>query len=932
MNCLFKNYLRFCCYLFTVALICWFCPAPAIAQSGKLKTDLLKFTNHSDSLINQYPSEKVYIQFDKPYYALGDTLWFKAYLANASSLMLSSRSGLLHIDIGNDSGRLIKQYVFTVKNGVSWGDIRLNDKDFTAGRCTVHAYTNLMRNFGDDVFFYNTFYVTGAEENSWLINAKISANSIKDRNLVNAQLQFSNPDRLPLGNKSLQLQVISGSNKLFKQKVQTNQDGLIEVNFTLPEKSSAIAIVAENEGKDKTATIPLHINRPEKADLQLLPEGGNLVAGLPAYIGFKAIGEDGKGLNISGVITNQNNQEIASFQSIYNGMGSFRLDLKPTEVYTAKVKLPNGGIKEYPFPAAKSSGTVLQVKNVMESDSVEVSVMVTDDLISANSNYYLIGKARGIVCYAAIIRFHDVNYIHKKIAKRLFPSGMTHFVLMTPQQRPLNDRMIFIDHHDNLNLQVSPVEETYHPKDSIALHLNIADNTGKPVSGNFSLAVTDDSQVAIDSINADNIFTHMLLTSDLKGYVEKPGYYFENNSIAWRALDNLLLTQGWVSYEPAEVTPIYAIEKEYVVKGKVSNILNGPVKGTHVILLSKSPPIVMDTVTSKEGTFVFDHFPKVDTPIFILKAVNKNGKSFNVRIDMNEPPRPVFKARGEAPLMPWYVNSDSTFLHFAHNNIAYQNQQQYNTDGKHQLKEVIIKAKKTIKGSQNLNGSGQADIVLDENFLEASGNKNFLELLEESVKGFYEAVQYAPPNRVFKVYYIHQRLIYFLVDGVPLSLYADSANFTRDFLLTHEAHDIKGIEVMSSAKFTLKYKGRYFPSQPDDIFAFIEITTRSGHGPITNYTPGMYLYKPLPISWPAQFYKPKYAAKDTTHRPGFRPSIDWEPNITVDTDGKATVWFYAGDKPSTYTIVMEGTDCRGNFGYRRQKIIINKKSEAAKSK
>ncbi len=115
-------------------------------------------------------------------------------------------------------------------------------------------------------------------------------------------------------------------------------------------------------------------------------------------------------------------------------------------------------------------------------------------------------------------------------------------------------------------------------------------------------------------------------------------------------------------------------------------------------------------------------------------------------------------------------------------------------------------------------------------------------------------------------------------------------------------------------------------------YVFIEITTRSGHGPFFDNTPGMYLYKPLAISWPRQFYKPKYLVMDTAKRSlDLRSTISWEPNIITDEDGKATVWFYAADKPSTYTITIEGTDFNGGLGYKRQKITISK-AIAAKSK
>jgi hypothetical protein len=109
---------------------------------------------------------------------------------------------------------------------------------------------------------------------------------------------------------------------------------------------------------------------------------------------------------------------------------------------------------------------------------------------------------------------------------------------------------------------------------------------------------------------------------------------------------------------------------------------------------------------------------------------------------------------------------------------------------------------------------------------------------------------------------------------------------------------------------------------PSDI-AFIEITTRGGHGPVIDNTPGMYLYKPLPLSWPKQFYKPKYSVNDITNQLlDLRSTIDWEPDITTDANGKATIWFYTAGKPATYTLTIEGTDMNGNLGYKKGKINI----------
>jgi hypothetical protein len=937
------------------------------------QTDKQALTNIVDKLTAfsaTYPIEKLYFQFDKPYYSAGDTIWLKGYLLN-HYLAPSDKSEILYVDIANDSNKVIKQYKLPVQHGLSWGNISLDEKDFTAGTYIIRAYTNWMRNFGADHFFYKRFYIGSANENNLLVTTKFSTSAVNGTPSISGKLLFSSMDKVPYAVEPLMLQVMDGHKHLYKQKLQTGVDGVLDVNFPIPQKSSNLTIVAENAQKDKKVVIPVVLNRPENTDVQFLPEGGSLVAGLPAHIGFKAIGEDGKGTNISGVVTDHNQQKVAEFKSLHNGMGSFDMDIKEGETYTAKVALPGGKIKEYPLPAVKSTGIVLKIKNTLEGDSIEVFVTATDNIIQSGDSYFLIAKARGIVCYAAIFNFHDGNYIKKKIAKHLFPSGITHFTIMTPGYQPLNERLIYIDHHDNLNIQLITDKPGYRSRDSIALKIKVTDNTGKPVAGNFSLAVTDDAQVKTDSLN-ENLVSRMLLTADLKGFIEEPGYYFSSiDKNKWAALDNLLLTQGWVGYDwqqvlnPPAIT--YQPEHEFTVKGRVVNVFNKPVKGTDILLFSKSPSILMDTVTDKEGRFFFHHFPRVDTPLFVLKAVNKNGKSFNVRIAVDELQPPDFIKPAGPLTEPWYVNSDSTLVNYTKSSAVAKQLANFPAGG-HILKEVKITAKKIVKGSQNLNGPGNADLVLDEKDLEAAGKKTWLQLLQENLPKFTDGF-FAGGSGIkalkdlYLAYFVTDEkpivenvappLEWYFVDGKPLKLIVDGTSVNqiitvasfrdmKDYLASHSAEDIKGFEVIHSTQYASAYFTRYQPYTPFPLvetasmifppiligpsdFSFVEITTRSGHGPVIDNTPGMYLYKPLPLSLPKQFYKPKYIVKDTAkHSTDNRSTIDWESNVVTDVNGEAKVWFYAADKPSTYTLIMEGTDMNGSLGYRSRKITVSK--------
>jgi hypothetical protein len=146
------------------------------------------------------------------------------------------------------------------------------------------------------------------------------------------------------------------------------------------------------------------------------------------------------------------------------------------------------------------------------------------------------------------------------------------------------------------------------------------------------------------------------------------------------------------------------------------------------------------------------------------------------------------------------------------------------------------------------------------------------------------------------------------------------------YLNYYTAEDVVGIELMFNPKYNRVYARSDFKDVEFDTYAFIEITTRTGHGPFMKVTPGTYLYKPLAFTMPKQFYSPKYTVsnKNTAIGTDMRSTIFWEPNIITDTAGKATVSFYSADKTADYSVIMEGTDMSGGLGFGKKEIRLNR--------
>jgi hypothetical protein len=445
-----------------------------------------------DTFNKRIPAEKLYLHFDKPYYTTGDTLWFKAYLLDESFLTPSLKSGIIYVEIANDTNKVLMRRMVPVYSGTASGNIALLTSELPEGSYFLTAYTNVMRNFGETFFFKRSFYISGVTSQSWMVASKSFVTKEENKDKMNLNLMFSKTNKDPVGLKDMQVRIIAGKKTLLRNKVRTKSDGELDLSFDLPAKGNAqnVFLVAQDieKGKTQQITIPVTVNRPENIDVQFMPEGGNLVSNTVNRIAFKAIGEDGKGIDISGIVSTTGMADTAVlFKSTHAGMGSFYFFPKTGKSYTAKIQLHDGSEKTYPLPAVTSTGTSLSVLNNNASDSLQISIVMPAGEVG--KTYYLIGQSGSAVACAAVVR----KTARIVISKKLFFTGVARFTLFNETKQPLNERLVYINHHDNLTVNIIPDKNTYKTRDSVALAIEVKDAEGKPVQGNFSMAITDDA-------------------------------------------------------------------------------------------------------------------------------------------------------------------------------------------------------------------------------------------------------------------------------------------------------------------------------------------------------------------------------------------------------------------------------------------------------
>jgi hypothetical protein len=191
-----------------------------------------------------YPQEKVYLQFDKPYYSIGDDIWFKAYVVNCENNELSTMSKILYVDLVDERDSVHKTVVLPLANGLANGDIKLTNTLVDAGTYHVRAYTRWMQNFSSD-FIFDKGIVIGDARSITNIIAEASF-KLGQPGKLQAILSYSNlTDKSPVANKLVEYTLLLKDSKITSGKAVTGINGKVNLAIPLKELYKADKIFLE---------------------------------------------------------------------------------------------------------------------------------------------------------------------------------------------------------------------------------------------------------------------------------------------------------------------------------------------------------------------------------------------------------------------------------------------------------------------------------------------------------------------------------------------------------------------------------------------------------------------------------------------------------------------------------------------------------------
>ena len=470
-------------------------------QSKAQEQKISNWTQTVQNTGKAFPQEKVYLHLDNNCYFLGDTIWYKAYVVRSDRKVPTDLSRILYVELMTPDGYLVERQQIPLENDTTgFGNFALQDSLY-GGYYEIRAYTRWMLNWGR--------YQTEIDKGSLYMYANA------------------------FYNKGMMKDFFTEYEKIYSRVVpvydKPQEAGVYEKNMTMRPMRRYYKKSGEK-------------NEPV---LSFFPEGGNLIQGVPCTLAFDLADNQGKHLNLEIVFReSKTGKEILRTQPQYAGRGSILLP--PLQKGTEYEAVVRSGEEEYTFPLPK----IQERGCALSLESAPDSIRICTNTAGLPENYPL-----GMhILHDGIMEYSKEMTVRKGISEYIslptesLPTGVNQIILFDAKGEVFADRLFFVWpkgkdlNPDRQNLVLEGIKEEYKPFEPVTLSLKAPDIR---TTAHLSLSVKDDA--ADESIYDDGtMLTEMLLASEIRGFVERPGYYFEKDDSTHRkALDNLLLVQGW---------------------------------------------------------------------------------------------------------------------------------------------------------------------------------------------------------------------------------------------------------------------------------------------------------------------------------------------------------------------------------------------------
>lgn len=628
--------------------------------------------------------------------------------------------------------------------------------------------------------------------------------------------------------------------------------------------------------------------------LQFFPEGGDMITNVVNKIAFKANDQYGRPIKIKAKLFDSKGSLVQSFNAVHDGMGSFLLIPQPGLTYAVKWTDEKNNEHTTSLPQAKPSGLSMQV-NINGSKRI-IIVNAGPQLGSQLQQVHLVGTMNQALVFKNDISLTENNSARRIIPTENLPSGILTLTLFDANWNAIAERVTFVNNNEySFQPQMEVQRWGLGKRKRNEIEVKLPDSLQ---DANLSIAVTD---AAIEKDTTDNIISHFLLSSEIKGRVYNPAYYFSNNSdsIA-QHLDLVMLTNGWRRFKWEDVVKGKLPEITYprdtsflFLSGKLFGVAKSQLTGKESIAL-----VIKDSSATKmlfmginsDGSFGDPDLVLFDTLKVYYSLKSKFLKTAEARFMTDRLPAPNYTAFSKNFMYSHNIFDTTGMYH--HSLLASKSLEIMNIERGHIMKTVVIQTTKKPpvkvldeKYAKGLFAGGdgyQFDLVNDP---AAGAYTDILSYLQGKIAGLQINSSTVPPSLSYR-------------NGGAPAIFLDEMQTDPDMISSIPVSDIAYVKFM---------RPPFVGAVGGGGDGAIAIYTRKGNdqapgkgGLSSNTIAG---YSPI-----KQFYSPNYDSFDPRNdRLDIRTTLYWNPLLLTTQKNKSIkLNFYNNDVTKSFRVVIEG--------------------------
>lgn len=494
-------------------------------------------------------SQRTYIQTDKPLYQPGETVWFRADVRPAKTMVGGPPMGVT-VQLLSPRGAIIATKRVLAQNGVARNDFALGD-EIEGGEYSIQLSPD---SGGTDTkkIIVNTY-----EAPRLMKTLELLRKAYGEGDQVTAAVEIKRTTGEVFADRAATGVVTLDDAEVARVPIKTDKDGKALVKFQLPAKIARgdgfLTIMVEDGGVTESIQkrIPIVMKTMQ---LSVFPEGGDLVEGLPGRVYFMAKTTIGKPADIEGKVIDDTGRLVTELRSIHDGMGRFELTPEAGRTYHLEITKPVNIVTQATVPAAKPDGCVLRSVDQRGADVVRIAALCKTkrklQIEATLRDNRLAGGAFQVDAGTPAV-------IELPITSRA--QGAVRVTLFAANNAPLAERLVY-HKGASLKVTVTPDKKAYAPRDAVKLKIRTTDTRNRPVKASLGLAVVDDTVLSFADDKSAKIMARIYLEPELGATaadpIEEPNYYFSDKPDAAAAMDALLATRGYRRFEWQYIVPV----------------------------------------------------------------------------------------------------------------------------------------------------------------------------------------------------------------------------------------------------------------------------------------------------------------------------------------------------------------------------------------